>query len=76
MAMAGMMVGPAFPSPAGNAMQDGGLTVLDWFAGQALAGLLASDEFSHMAPEELAELAYAQAAVMGMERKKWLPRAK
>ena len=56
--------GPAFPSLTGNAMQDGDLTVLDWFAGQALAGLLAADEFSHRAPEELANLAYAQARAM------------
>lgn len=34
--------GPAFPSPTGNAVQAGELTVRDWFAGQALAGYLAS----------------------------------
>lgn len=30
---------PAFHSPTGNAMQDGALTMRDWFAGQAVAGL-------------------------------------
>ena len=41
--------GPAFPSavaigPAGDVYEgvDGGMTLRDWFAGQALAGLLAN----------------------------------
>lgn len=60
--------GPAFPSPTGNVMQDGGITVLDWFAGQALSGLLASDEFSQSSPEALARLSYGQARAMMNER--------
>lgn len=31
--------GPAFPLPAGGVMQDG-MTLRDWFAGQALNGML------------------------------------
>jgi hypothetical protein len=62
--------GPAFPSPTGNAGQGGGITVLDWFAGQALAGLLASDEFSGIPPEALARLSYGQARNMMDERPK------
>ena len=39
--------GPAFPSPAGNVDQAGGLTVRDWFAGQVLAGW--NDDYRMMA---------------------------
>lgn len=56
--------GTACFSPTGNAVQDSGLTLLDWFAGQALAGLLASDQFSTVEPEAMAKLAYAQAHAM------------
>ena len=60
--------GTAFFSPTGNAVQDSGLTLLDWFAGQALAGLLASPVFTTSLPEALAKLAYAQAHAMLEER--------
>ena len=60
--------GTAFFSPTGNAAQDSGLTLLDWFAGQTLAGLLASDQFSTVEPEAMAKLAYAQAHAMLEER--------
>ena len=60
--------GTAFFSPMGNAVQDSGLTLLDWFAGQALAGLLASTVFTTSLPEALAKLAYAQAHAMLEER--------
>jgi hypothetical protein len=36
---------PSFPAPAGVAhITDQGMTLRDWFAGQALAGLLACGE--------------------------------
>ena len=61
----------AFPSPTGNTAQDGGLTVRDWFAGQALAGILpACDKntggsaFTETEAEWIAEKAYAQADAM------------
>lgn len=40
-----------------------GMTLLDWFAGQALAGLL-SDHTRSMDPEELAEYAFEIADAM------------
>jgi hypothetical protein len=53
--------GPAFPqhkfesipggSGAGNWVNTGGMTLRDWFAGQALAGILADD--SLVSPEML-----------------------
>jgi len=56
---------PGFEQPAG--MQDG-MTLRDWFAGQALAGLLAhaSGEDPHKAPE----MAYRLADAMLAEREK------
>ena len=32
--------GSAFPSPTGNPMQDGGITVRDFFAAKAILGLI------------------------------------
>jgi len=56
----------AFPSPTGNPMQDGSLTVRDYFAGQAISGL-APDTQSGQA---LAEWAYELADAMLAEREK------
>lgn len=67
--------GAAFPSPTGNLAQDGGLTVRDWFAGQALAGILPAGDkhgggcaFTETEPEWIAEKAYAQADAMMARR--------
>jgi hypothetical protein len=67
--------GPAFPQPnhivdtdrgreeARGWMQDSGMTLRDWFAGQALAGLLASSE-NNMPFYVVAPLAYRHADAM------------
>jgi hypothetical protein len=59
--------GPAFPRPYQG--DDGNLTVRDWMAGQALAGLMASriDEPSR---EMAARWAYGLADAMLVERAK------
>jgi hypothetical protein len=67
----------AFPSvvslPAGSKLPDGsrlaepaihindGMTLRDWFAGQALAGLCAKDDPLGLQPKDLAARAYARA---------------
>ena len=62
--------GPAFPSTIQyfpddkNANEEQGMTLRDWFAGQALAGMgveCTSDEFCH---SSVAECAYAYADAM------------
>lgn len=66
--------GFAFPTqaictPAGDVMSSGddGMTLRDWFAGQALAGLLASDDGSTR--ENVAAEAYDIADAMIAARK-------
>ena len=54
--------GHAFPSDANN-----GMTLRDWFAGQSLAGILASG--SRQADEEIAMEAYTLADAMLEARK-------
>lgn len=66
--------GPAFPSDERLYGSDGtvlqilehrGMTLRDWFAGQALAGSLADPVFSSsFTPEKVAEFAYKQADAM------------
>ena len=34
--------GPAFPNPSGDDRDNNGMTLRDWFAGQALVGWIAS----------------------------------
>jgi hypothetical protein len=63
--------GPAFPVPdshhANGQVQYGanGMTLRDWFAGQALAGMMVpryeSDRAWHSNPEDVAGLAYKMA---------------
>lgn len=74
--------GPAFPQPFGgahNAAADaygyGGMTLLDWFAGQALAGLIAGERegnwWPNCAPDPkmaVAKEAYRRASAMLAER--------
>jgi hypothetical protein len=65
--------GPAFPNPPntknwdavhGVYTQHGGMTLRDWFAGQALAGMCANADESYRPYEELAKRAYLQADAM------------
>lgn len=55
--------GPAFPHYSLSSGQSEGLSVRDWFAGQALAGLMMSGATIEM-PETLASLAFAHADAM------------
>lgn len=61
--------GPAFPVPEDTTSW--GMTVRDWFAGQALAGMHARDSFDigQVTPEQRAKLAYRDANAMMKARK-------
>ena len=74
--------GPAFPtpdlsaygigpcsSPDGNEYRIYGMSLRDWFAGQALAGMMA-DSFMHESAERIAFGSYAMADAMLAERAK------
>lgn len=50
---------PAFPTPYGK-----GMTLRDYFAGQALAGLCAHKEFGYYSPMVIMALAYERADAM------------
>ena len=54
--------GPAFPRHAYDGHD--GMTLRDWFAGQALAGLLAKYGFGEAEPESMAADSYAYADAM------------
>lgn len=60
--------GPAFPLQITHgdfvAGQAPGLSVRDWFAGQAMAGLLASNEYSTFDSPDVGAMAYTQADAM------------
>ena len=62
--------GPAFPTPVDGATDgrthDGGMTLLDWMAGQALAGLLANP--NPMPWNSVHPVAYAHAESMLAEK--------
>jgi hypothetical protein len=68
--------GPAFPTTPKSAErlgctfthEDVGLTKLDWFAGQALAGFLANPALSNVDCELAAKRAYNHALYMLAER--------
>lgn len=62
----------AFPQPIGQTVESmQGMSLLDWFAGQALAGLMAIGVFVEVESEEtLARMAYDQSEAMIIERKK------
>jgi hypothetical protein len=70
--------GPAFPRPSVSLSNGGqewgcdGLTARDWFAGQALAGLvqLVTAVKGPVAAEELASIAYGVADAILAERDK------
>jgi hypothetical protein len=70
--------GPAFPATriisingtiAGEAVLDG-MTLRDWFAGQALAGMLANSSYDEETFETTAEMSYMQADAMLAARPK------
>ena len=72
--------GPAYPSPAGGDPAFSGMSLRDWFAGQALSeSISAAKEIVKMewCPEDLevteyaASLAYEIADAMLAERKAW-----
>lgn len=71
--------GPAFPRPLGhgvtgqvNSEAQDGMTLRDWFAGEALMGMHARDTFDvgQDTPEKRAKLAYLDADAMLNERKR------
>lgn len=65
--------GPAFPVPSGGAVHDG-MSLRDWFAGQALVGIHASLQASNWPQEawhrDAATCAYMAADAMLAEREK------
>ena len=61
--------GPAFPVPAGCG-EDQGMTLLDYFAGQWLAGYIANPGIGFETREDEAIVAYAVADAMLKERNK------
>ena len=58
--------GPAFPGNSGNP----GMLLRDYFAGQALAGLLAKTTVNHEVVNYQARTAYSMADAMLVERSK------
>jgi len=68
--------GPAFPLQAEGYAPDFGMTLRDWFAGQALTGLDQGatsdirDDLYYQEPSHLAKRAYAIADAMIAEREK------
>ncbi len=56
--------GPAFPTPSGRP----GMTLRDYFAGEALNGLLASDPHGNLSLEVAADLSFKAADRM-LERR-------
>jgi len=59
--------GQAFPLSEFPGVTNDGMTLLDWFAGQALAGLAAEPELSS---ERVAEIAYDCAERMVAEKRR------
>lgn len=63
--------GPAFPTPwAAGTATEGGMTLRDWFAGQAMVGILSVAGPYGLAPYEISERSYRLADAMIKERKK------
>ena len=62
--------GPAFPGRYGQGMWtfEGGMTLRDWFAGQALSGLLADSPDADCGPKGYAADAYSMADAMLVAR--------
>jgi hypothetical protein len=64
--------GPAFPNPSGDDRDNNGMTLRDWFAGQALAGVSANDVAGRWTVQTAAAWSYAQADAM-IEARKAVP---
>jgi hypothetical protein len=64
--------GPAFPMPRFHTWQDEvpGMSLRDWFAGQALAGLCANRDYVDESFPSIAEYAYHHADAMLKARNK------
>lgn len=56
--------GPAFPITAGQQVYAQGMTLRDWFAGQALSGIISTDCSHKMNVVTRADLAYRLADAM------------
>lgn len=58
--------GPAFPHSEDDRAYQGGMSLRDWFAGQALAGMHARDTYDdgQATPEKRAHLAYLDSNAM------------
>jgi len=65
-------VSPIFRTVAGAGAEyvSAGLTLRDWFAGQALSGMLNEDCFTNPSAEDLAKWSYEIANAMLKEREK------
>lgn len=62
--------GPAFPPMDNPDTNHSGMTLRDWFAGQAMAGMNAADRRWDNGKFDMAIAAYAQADAMLAERSK------
>jgi hypothetical protein len=62
--------GPAFPITAGNNVYATGMFLRDWFAGQAMAGLMANPSIDTGTMLDAARSAYDIADAMLEEREK------
>ncbi|NLF01133.1 MAG: hypothetical protein GX601_09170 [Anaerolineales bacterium] len=60
--------GPAFPSDWPHGCTDEGMSLRDWFAGQAVAGIMANIGFNQFLPEIISKSAWAVADAMLAER--------
>lgn len=62
--------GPAFPMSSVDGYEQTGMTLRDWFAGHALAGLCASASGIGIPSDEMAGIAYSRADAMIAEGNK------
>jgi len=62
--------GPAFPIVTASTPLAPGMSLRDWFAGQALAGFAANPESWPLEYPTMAKMAYSQADAMLAERDK------